>query len=241
MTERRAMADLITEDAATRRALGEVAEQLMARVAPSGAPKPQTGYRRLLEEALASAAEAQAQALSAMREADRLRALSQRDEVTGLLNRRGFNAAHDAAMQRAVRHGEHGLIVLIDLDGFKAINDTHGHAAGDFLLSVVATMLRHHLRATDVIARLGGDEFGVILTHADDDGEARRRLRKLTRALSEVAVPWNGRTLTLSASLGAVPYGPEDDPAAVLHAADQAMYRVKRDRKATRIGGRMVH
>ena len=241
MTEHRAMAELINEDAATRRALSEVAERLLARVARPDAHRPQAGYRRLLEEALATAAEAQVQALSALREADRLRALSQRDEITGLLNRRGFNAAHDAAMQRAARHGERGLVVLIDLDGFKAVNDTHGHAAGDFLLSVVATVLRRHLRATDVIARLGGDEFAVILTHADDPLEAGRRLRRLTRALSEVTVPWNGRTLMLSASLGAVPYGPEDDPAAILHAADQAMYRVKRDRKTTRIGGRSVH
>jgi diguanylate cyclase (GGDEF)-like protein/PAS domain S-box-containing protein len=93
----------------------------------------------------------------------RLRHLADHDPLTGLLNRRGFERALEAHMARTRRYGAAGALLVIDLDGFKYVNDTLGHHAGDELIVACATALRERLRETDVLARLGGDEFAVLL------------------------------------------------------------------------------
>src|SRR3546814_15652160 len=87
-------------------------------------------------------------------------------EMTGLLNRRGFGLELSRALARARRQNESGLLVMCDLDNFKAINDTYGHPAGDAILRAVGKALKRNTRESDYVARVGGDEFAVIMTHA---------------------------------------------------------------------------
>ena len=93
----------------------------------------------------------------------RMRHLVDHDPLTGLLNRRGLAAAMQTQVAQSRRYGSAGALLVLDLDGFKAVNDTLGHDAGDKLLVRIADELRACLRETDVLARLGGDEFAVIL------------------------------------------------------------------------------
>lgn len=233
MTHIRDRSELMRADACVLEKLELLAERLIRTAQEEGGETatPPAAYRRLLEEAMALAAEAQAQLVGAEREIDRLRALSRSDEVTGLFNRRGFDEALDTALMRSARKGEQGLVALIDLDGFKGINDRHGHAAGDFVLAAIATILKRHVRATDIVARIGGDEFAVLLTDTKGAEEPALRLKRLMGALDAISIPWQGQTLTLSASMGVAAYAAGSEPAKVMAAADEAMYRGKRGRR----------
>ena len=186
-------------------------------------------YRRLLEDALSMAMEARAELADAQRRVAVLEHQARTDEVTGLLNRRGFEAAMESALARTRRFGEKGVLVIVDLDGFKAVNDTHGHAAGDLVLSAVGSILSRHTRDTDAVARIGGDEFAIILTEATLDG-ARKRVRCLDQLLNYATVPWHGVQIPIRASFGTVPYGPKDQAETLFSRADEAMYARKRSR-----------
>ena len=98
---------------------------------------------------------------------ERLTRLSRTDALSGCLNRRGFGEELEARVARHERYGDPFGLVLLDLDGFKEVNDRHGHAAGDELLRRTSAALCGTLRASDAVARLGGDEFGVLLDHSD--------------------------------------------------------------------------
>lgn len=162
-----------------------------------------------------------------MRYARALRALAYRDPLTGLANRSslmdrlGLELAH-ARRQRA------GLALLfVDLDGFKAINDAHGHRAGDAVLLAVAERLRAALREVDTVARLGGDEFTVILPNVATLEGAQAVARKLLAAL-EQPIEWESQALQCSASIG-IALHPEDGDRAdeLLEVSDARMYRAK--------------
>lgn len=165
------------------------------------------------------------------------------DALTGLPNRRLLDDRLRMALKQAPRTGLHGALLFIDLDRFKALNDTHGHAAGDTLLVAVAQRLQAAVRASDSVARLGGDEFVVMLTplpanaaEAHQQAEAvAAKLRDRLAQPYELRLPDPGaeggerglRHLS-AASIGLAVFGPQDDSAeAVLARADQAMYRVK--------------
>ncbi|QFU00151.1 putative diguanylate cyclase YegE [Halomonas sp. THAF5a] len=153
---------------------------------------------------------------------------AQHDALTGLPNRALLADRLRVAMAQADRSGQRLAVVFIDLDGFKAVNDTHGHDMGDRLLVALAERMQGELRASDTLARLGGDEFVVVLLDLASDEEGERvidRLLAATAAPVEVA----GRRLQVSASLGVAYYdaaegGDEDQ---LLRHADQAMYRAK--------------
>jgi diguanylate cyclase (GGDEF)-like protein/PAS domain S-box-containing protein len=152
----------------------------------------------------------------------RLRHLADHDDLTGVPNRRRVVAELEARLRRASRGDEAGAVLLLDLDGFKAINDTHGHDAGDEVLVAVAAALRRRLRRTDLLGRLGGDEFAVILpdvTPAEAMHVASELLDGVRRDTTEV-----------TASCGVALYGPDGPQAVdeVLAAADRAMYQAKR-------------
>lgn len=191
--------------------------------------KPSASYRRLFEEAIAAVIESRRELAAARQRIARLERLTVTDEVTGALNRRGFNAALDAALARVRRTGETGLLLIVDLDGFKQINDVNGHQAGDLILASVATVLKRHTRETDSVARIGGDEFAVLLTDTDPD-LANRRVETLESMLNGIAVPWEGRTIRVRASIGAVSYAADDVPDHVVQRADAKMYDAKRSR-----------
>jgi diguanylate cyclase (GGDEF)-like protein/PAS domain S-box-containing protein len=150
---------------------------------------------------------------------NRLRHQATHDSLTGLPNRALFSERLDEAI------GEPLALLLIDLDGFKAINDTYGHPAGDTLLVAVASRLRRCVRPEDTPARLGGDEFAVVLPGADRE-EAEHVARRLAALLTET-VAVDGVLLTVQASIG-IATGPTDDPELLMRNADEAMYASKR-------------
>ncbi len=157
----------------------------------------------------------------------RLRHQALFDGLTGLANRTHFRERVTAALAGA---GPVSLL-LIDLDGFKAVNDTRGHAAGDALLCEVADRLREAVRGGDLAARLGGDEFAVLLAECPP-GEADRTAERVLRALL-TPVPINGAAVPVSASVGVAAAGPGDDVESLLHDADLAMYAAKNAGKGT--------
>lgn len=187
-------------------------------------------YRLLLESALDRVAEAE-QTIAAQRERiEYLETLSLTDELTGLMNRRGFQAAFRRELAQARRSGVGGVLVMVDLDGFKAINDRHGHLAGDAYLRRVAHVLRNQIRAQDVLCRLGGDEFAILLTAADAEMGAERA-QEIAAAVNAEICPWRGQFLPLRASFGAQAYGAGDREELVMRRADAAMYAQKSGRK----------
>ena len=138
------------------------------------------------------------------------------DHLTGAFNRRGFHERARAELARAGRAGEPVSIVLVDLDGFKRVNDAHGHAAGDELLRWVADRLRAGLRPSDVAGRLGGDEFALLLPGIDVE-EAQSVAERLRTTLAE-------RT---SASFGTAASPAPHDADALMLEADAELYRDK--------------
>ena len=152
------------------------------------------------------------------------------DELTGLPNRRMFTRRLRETMDRAKTSGTRMALVVIDLDGFKEINDTLGHAAGDEVLQCAARQFRAELSRHDVLARLGGDEFAVVLTNVPDRDAADRTVRNLRQALYTGMVI-RGEQLAIRASVGFSVYPDESDDVDRLYAfADRAMY----ERKARR-------
>ncbi|MFQ5763559.1 MAG: GGDEF domain-containing protein, partial [Rhodospirillales bacterium] len=139
----------------------------------------------------------------------RLEDLAATDELTGLLNRRGFEAALARAMAGARRYHEKGVLVFIDLDGFKPVNDTYGHAAGDEVLRQVSRLLAESVRATDFVGRLGGDEFAVVLTRTDWEA-GLKRAEAFDQLVNGAVVTWAGRVIQVRASFGFQTYGPDD-------------------------------
>lgn len=194
---------------------------------------PSESQGALLRDAIRRLRDAEATIAEQRERIEHLETLSMTDELTGLLNRRGLIDAFRRELAGAMRGGSGGVLVMVDLDGFKAINDTHGHLCGDQYLRQVAKVLKQNVRAQDVVARLGGDEFVVLLTRtAADKGEARAEA--LAKRFHAAACPWQRQSLPLSASFGVQPYAPHDDADKVMRQADAAMYRVKSTRKAAR-------
>jgi diguanylate cyclase (GGDEF)-like protein len=149
------------------------------------------------------------------------------DPLTGLLNRRGMQLELERALAAARRYDEQGVLIYIDLDGFKPINDAYGHAAGDHVLRRVGAVLSENVRPTDRVARVGGDEFVVLLTRvAPEAGLTRAEL--LERRVNQTAVEWQDHTLAVRASFGFQAFGPNDAGPDVLGRADETMYAMKR-------------
>ncbi|MCW2607563.1 MAG: hypothetical protein JWO60_2256 [Frankiales bacterium] len=149
---------------------------------------------------------------------------ARRDALTGLGNR----AALDAILARAAREQAPVGLLFVDLDGFKAVNDRHGHEAGDAVLVEVALRLRAAVRAVDTVVRLGGDEFVVVCPQLTTLDEAELLADRLERLLS-APVDSDGLRLAVGASVGSA-VGPHDDPATLLAAADRSMYARKESR-----------
>lgn len=161
-----------------------------------------------------------------------LQALLLRDVLTGLPNRRALLETLPEAMSRARRVGRPCALLFLDMDGFKAVNDTHGHEEGDELLRQFGQRLAQGIRKTDMVARLAGDEFVVVLEMLSDALDAEETARKLLARLKEPFV-LRSTVVTVGASIGVALHRPGDPPDldAWLARADHAMYAVKRTGK----------
>ena len=154
--------------------------------------------------------------------------LALHDPLTGLANRTLLDDRLRTAIARAGRHGSLTGVLFLDLDGFKGINDSHGHRVGDEILTTVAARLRAVLRPADVVARLGGDEFVAVCEELADVQEAHAIASRVEVAIS-APIQTAAGPLTVHASVGlALAEGPQDaDADDLIRRADEAMYRAK--------------
>ena len=205
--------------------------QRLRRMTRGSKRKFDPAMRALLEDLLDAAATTEQTLADQRQRITELESLSHTDELTGLLNRRGLQSELRRALARAKRQGEQGLLLVCDLDDFKAINDGYGHPAGDAVLREVAALLRRRTRTSDSVARPGGDEFVVLLTDTPPD-RASQLADELSQLLNQLIVPWGQSEIPVSASLGAAGYDRRSGVVELQKRADQALYRQKRQRKS---------
>lgn len=164
---------------------------------------------------------------------ERLRELEARadiDPLLDMLNRRAFERELGRAVSYAQRYATAAVLMFIDLDGFKDINDRFGHTVGDALLRAVAVALTSQVRTSDLVGRLGGDEFGVLLWQVGG-AQAEAKARDLEQVVAQAGVDRNGVRVGVGASVGVVALAPDLPPAQLIEAADRAMYARKRERR----------
>ena len=156
--------------------------------------------------------------------------MSTRDDLTGLYNRRYFIEVSEREIAKAQRYDNELVLCMLDLDYFKKVNDTHGHAAGDAVLKEVAELLQESVRKSDVPCRYGGEEFAVIMpnTHLDDGEKFCERLRI---AVENHPISYNGSNLNVTVSIGLAQFTPayDNSPTDLLEKADSALYLAKRE------------
>ena len=228
---------------AEQRGIGELAERT------DEVGTVMSSFTRMLETVERQAAEINSFAMrldAAYKELEstniRLKETSFKDEVTGLYNRRFFSVRLEEEMSRYRRFNHPVSLVLMDLDGFKAVNDEMGHVVGDETLRDVGQVLMKHSRGINVVSRYGGDEFAVLLVETSKAG-ARLYADRIREVLVKYAFP-HGKSVTASFGVASLP---EDDAATaddLFRAADEALYAAKRAGKnvvvATGSGARVT-
>jgi diguanylate cyclase (GGDEF)-like protein len=155
-----------------------------------------------------------------------LERVSERDTLTPLYNRRHFITALHQRIARVARDNLCATLVHIDVNQLKAINERHGHAAGEFVLIEIAQRLTGAIRAGDIAARIGGDEFGLILDHMTAD-DAKRQAARFSGLLSDVPVMFDDQPIAVSACFGIATLEGDMTESDVLAAADRDMLRAK--------------
>ena len=160
---------------------------------------------------------------------------SVRDPLTGVNNRSSFREVLDREVELSRRHGTPLSLIMVDVDRFKAINDRHGHAAGDVALKSIAHCMLGCIRESDILFRYGGEEFCIALANTNLAG-ARKLAERVRRALEILVVRTSGKRLHVTASLGVATLSSGDDAALLVEKADESLYRAKalgRNRIAT--------
>lgn len=156
-----------------------------------------------------------------------LRYQARHDDLTGLLNRREFEQRVASAIQTADEENVEHAIAYLDLDLFKVINDTCGHAAGDQLLRTIAGIIRQRIRLADCVARIGGDEFVLLMERCTVE-QAQRITTAIRKALEDLSFPWGDKRFKVTASIGLVPIvGRGETVSDILSAADAACFMAK--------------
>tara|TARA_R110000787_G_scaffold8895_67_gene30775 strand:+ start:570 stop:1259 length:690 start_codon:yes stop_codon:yes gene_type:complete len=175
---------------------------------------------------------------------EELEHLADADPLTPLVNRRAFVREIDRARAYVDRYGGTSILIYLDIDGLKRINDGHGHGAGDRALVAVATLLIDNVRSSDLVGRLGGDEFGVLMARASRK-DAEEKVAALAALIEALRLPLGDVTdggteggtesggIALSASFGIAEITGKMDAEAALNAADTAMYAEKQRKKAS--------
>ena len=156
---------------------------------------------------------------------------SVRDALTGLYNRHFFQDRYDAEFAFARRHGAPLTVMMLDVDFFKSVNDTHGHQAGDAVLRSVGAALKRMTRKEDVTARYGGEEF-VLLIRGVPEEHATHGAERLRRGIEALEIPWQDARLGITTSIGVATMSTQrvySSPSELLAAADLALYRAKQE------------
>jgi diguanylate cyclase len=180
-----------------------------------------------LKAAQRKVAEAERSIESMKSELEQVKAMLQQDPLTGTLNRRGLDEAFRQEASRCDRRGGRLSIAMVDLDDFKALNDTHGHTVGDRALVHVCTLIRGTLRPTDRIGRLGGEEFLVLLPDTGLD-EAAAVMTRVRRQLASCPLRENGEAIAVTFSCGIAQRSAREAFDGLVARADTAMYQAKR-------------
>jgi len=159
---------------------------------------------------------------------EQLEQLTRQDGLTGLANRRGLDELLDREVGRCNRYSRPMSVVMVDLDHFKEINDTHGHQAGDHVLREVAKIIRRSVRVQDLVARYGGEELAVLMPETPME-QAAVVAERLRVAVAGAIFGWRGKEIRITASFGVVgtPTMPAQEPAELVRLADRALYRAK--------------
>jgi len=159
---------------------------------------------------------------------NRIRDLTLKDPLTGVMNRRAIEEFLARQMADRRRHGDPVSVVYVDLDHFKALNDRHGHAAGDAAINHAVARVLTQVRAGDALGRHGGEEFFIVMPNTDADG-ASAAAERMRAALAAAPLVWRGRSVPLSASFGVATADATEwpTPEELLHRADTAMYSAK--------------
>lgn len=170
--------------------------------------------------------------VTALRQAEeKLRFLAHHDPLTGLTNRSLFLDRLESALRAAHRHQSSLALLFLDLNDFKQINDTHGHAMGDRVLCMIARRLEGCIRDTDTVARMGGDEFTVLLTDIQSAEAVSKKVEQIIAAVTAPLGAEFGNIKTPSCSIGVACYPADgEDANTLLNHADANMYRLKRRR-----------
>ncbi len=198
---------------------------------PAAAPvrAGQTPSRPLAMRLAAEVERLAAQLAQSRAKVSDLEAKIETDPLTELLNRRGFERELKRSLAYLKRYGASAALLFVDLDRFKAVNDRHGHAAGDAVLKAVAATLTRNVRASDVVARLGGDEFVVLLWNVTGTAAAAKAVA-LEHAIAAESVRFGATTLDVDASAGVALVAASETPADLVARADAAMYARKREK-----------
>jgi diguanylate cyclase (GGDEF)-like protein len=151
---------------------------------------------------------------------------SRTDPMTGVPNRLDLLERFGAELMRARRHERPLVVIMLDLDDFKQVNDAHGHLAGDQVLVAVGHVLRANLRGEDLYARWGGEEF-LIVQPETDLAQGQHTAEKLRRLIEELVVPVGAATLRVTASFGVALCHGSDEPDLAIRRADVALYEAK--------------
>ncbi len=155
-------------------------------------------------------------------------AASLTDPITGVSNRAALDMLLDREVELARRHGSDLAVIMVDIDRFKQINDTHGHLAGDQVLRKVAAVIRDCVRSSDVVARFGGEEFLVLLRNTDLFGAALLAQR-IRAAIERTVIRENDKDIIVTVSLGVTSLHDEESSRDLVSRADQALYQAKRE------------
>ncbi len=158
-----------------------------------------------------------------------LEKLADEDTLVPVANRRAFVREMSRMVAYAERYGAGSSVLYFDINGFKEINDQHGHAAGDAALRQIAELLAENVRESDIVGRLGGDEFGVILAQASAE-VAAEKATSLSALIATTPLHWEGSTIKLSVSFGVYSFSGTEDAGEALQRADQVMYEQKQGR-----------